>query len=305
MKKVSVIIPAYNKAALTVQTVESVLNQTYPNIEVIVVDDGSTDNTREQLSIYGRRIRYVYKENGGACSARNLGIQLAQGEFIGFLDCDDLYVENKIALSVAYLKENPRFGFIHTAVHFIDDKNNIIGHRSHPESRREGWIAPRLIFGNYICNSTIVVRRPCLDKVGFFDESFFMPADWDLWLRLAESYQVGFLDKPLTQYRVSAHYILSNLEKSQEEEETVIEKYFLRHSNLPVTFKKRVVSNLHLRYALSHFLKQNVSRSKSEFSSSLNIDPFNTKALLLSAYSVVAPNHLRSRLAKKNGLKTK
>lgn len=91
MKKVSVIIPAYNKADLTVKTVQSVLSQTYVNIEIIVVDDGSTDNTREKLSVYATKIKYFYKNNGGACSARNAGIRLANGRYIAFIDCDDLY----------------------------------------------------------------------------------------------------------------------------------------------------------------------------------------------------------------------
>ena len=102
MRKVSVIIPAYNKAALTVKTVESVLNQTYKNIEIIVVDDGSTDDTRRFLLPYDKEIKYIYKRNAGVCSARNVGIHLSTGEYIGLLDCDDMYLPQKIELSVEH-----------------------------------------------------------------------------------------------------------------------------------------------------------------------------------------------------------
>src|ERR1051325_3457562 len=91
LKKVSVIIPAYNKAEYTRRTVESVLAQTYPNIEIIVVDDGSKDQTSQVMAEYGDRITYIQKSNGGACSARNEGIRHAKGEFLTLLDCDDLY----------------------------------------------------------------------------------------------------------------------------------------------------------------------------------------------------------------------
>lgn len=305
MEKVSVIIPAYNKAEWTAQTVDSVLQQTYPNIEVIVVDDGSKDHTRQRLSVYGDRIRYIYKDNGGACSARNEGIRQATGEFVAFLDCDDLYLEDKVAASVAYLRENPRFVFIHTAVNFIDDQNNVVGYRSHPKSRYEGWIAQRLIFENYICNSTIVVRQEALQQAGFFDESFFMPADWDMWLRLAEVGQVGFINRPLTQYRVSAHYIMNNLEKSEDEERVVIEKFFGRHPGAGNAFRKRVSSNLYLRYALAHFLKQNSGRSREQFKMALGTDPLNIKAAFLWAYAALAPQQFYSHLARKNGFSLK
>ena len=95
MKKVSVIVPAYNKAEYTQKTIESILAQTYPEIEIIVVDDGSTDNTRQALEKFQGRIDYVYKPNGGACSARNFGFKKSAGDYIGFLDCDDLYAKKK------------------------------------------------------------------------------------------------------------------------------------------------------------------------------------------------------------------
>ena len=109
MKKVSVIIPAYNKADLTVKTVESVLSQTYENIEIIVVDDGSTDDTKSKIENFGDKVHYIYKQNGGACSARNVGIKQATGDFISLIDCDDIFYPEKIVQSVECLNNNSDF----------------------------------------------------------------------------------------------------------------------------------------------------------------------------------------------------
>ncbi len=299
MEKVSIIIPAYNKAELTVKTVKSVLNQTYPHTEIIVVDDGSVDQTQKYLSEFKNRIQYVYKTNGGACSARNLGIRLAQGEFIGFLDCDDLYLENKVELCVDFLKRNPDYGFVHTAAFFIDREEKIVGFYFHPKSQKQGWIADRLILGNYICNSTVIVRKSCLQEVGFLDESIFMPADWDLWLRLAEKFKVGYINKPLTKYRITDNYTFKRIEECQEEEKIVLNKFFFRNQNSSSLYKNRVFSYFHLRYAQCYFIQDKHQRFKEEFWQTLKMYPLNVKALAHLLYYCLAKENLKSNLRKR------
>ena len=186
MKKVSVIIPAYNKADLTVTTVRSVLGQTYGNIEIIVVDDGSTDDTREKLQIFGDRILYIYKQNGGACSARNIGIKKATGEYIALLDCDDIYYPEKIAKSVECLEKKSDFGFVYTGAYFIDGCGDVISEHRAAGGQPSGWITTKLLQENFICNSTAVIRKECFEIVGYFDENIFIPADLDMMLRLSE-----------------------------------------------------------------------------------------------------------------------
>lgn len=299
MKKISVIIPAYNMAELTVKAVESVLNQTYENIEIIVVDDGSTDNTRQRLISYAKDIKYVYKKNGGACSARNLGISLSTGEYIGFLDCDDTYLPKKVELCVDYLEKHPDFGFVHTAAYYVDRNDTILRTFSHRRSRRIGWIAKKLLPRNYICNSTPLVRRVCFEKTGLFDETIFIPADWDMWLRLAEKYQVGYMNTPLTLYRMSGSYILNNVEKSKQEEKLMLEKAFLRNPQIRSGFKKRLISDVYLRCAIYYLLIGRFQKAKQELGQAIAKSKTNFKAILLLGYFFISRKSLQFLIKKK------
>lgn len=299
MKKVSIIIPAYNKADMTAKVVESVLNQTYRNIEVIVVDDGSTDNTRQRLIPYTDKIKYVYKENGGACSARNVGIRFSTGEYIGFLDCDDLYLPEKIGLSVDFLERHPDFGLVYNAAYFIDEKENILRIFSHYKSRHTGWIANGLLLRNFICNSTVIIRRSCFEKVGIFDETIFIPADWDMWLRLAEQYKVGYINLPLTYFRISDSYIIRHIEQTKREEFAFLGKAFQRNLGLKSHFKDKVVSNVHCRCALYYLFIADFGNAKKELFLSIRKHKLNIKAILLLISYIVARKTLPSLIKKK------
>jgi glycosyltransferase involved in cell wall biosynthesis len=299
MSLASVIIPAYNKAEYTCRAVDSVLGQTYRDVEIIVVDDGSTDDTRERLKTYGNRIQYIYKSNGGACSARNVGIRQAKGEYIALLDCDDLYLPAKIEESVNVLRARPEIGFIHTMAYLVDRDDNIVHVYARPEARFEGKIAQRLIFGNFICNSTVVVRRSCLDRVGLFDETIFTPADWDMWLRLAEQFQTAYIKTALTKYRVSDNYIFNKLELAQKEERIAIERFFQRNPSLLTGFKNKVLSNWHLRYAQCYVVKEDHDRVRKEFKEALALYPATVKGWIFIVLYNCARPFLKSFLRKK------
>jgi glycosyltransferase involved in cell wall biosynthesis len=295
MSLVSVIIPAYNKSDYTCRTVDSVLAQTYPQIEIVVVDDGSTDDTRQRLEAYGGRIRYVYKKNGGACSARNEGIRQAKGEYLAFLDCDDLYLPAKIEHGVQYLQGHPEAGFVHTKAYTMDQHDKVVGVYERLAGRRDGWIADRLILGNFVCNSTVVARRSCVEKAGSFDESMFMPADWDMWLRLAEQAPAGYIDEPLTKYRITDNYVFKNLEKAQQEEEVVIRKYFARNLQAG-RVEKKVLSNLHMRFSQCYVLKDDSRRVREELKQALAYNPWNIKAWIIRILNVTAHARLKAVL---------
>jgi len=238
------------------------------------------------------------KKNGGACSARNLGISLAKGEYIGLLDCDDLYLPEKIELSVRFFEKNPDFGFIHSAAYFIDGNGKVLRKFSHRQSRRMGWIAKNLVFRDFICNSTVVVRKACFEKVGLFDERIFTPGDWDMWLRLAEKYKAGYIDIPLVSYRASGSYILSHIEQMKKEERLVLEKNFKENNHLTISDQNKAVSNIHYRCALSYLLIGDFDKTKEELILSLSKNKLNIKAVISLLYFLISPRSLQS-LAKK------
>jgi len=296
---VSVIIPAYNMAQLTVKTVESVLNQSYKNIEIIVVDDGSTDDTKEKLSIFGNKINCICKENGGACSARNVGIRISKGKYIGILDCDDLYDAKKIELSVKFLEENPDFGLVHTDAYFVDQNDTIIRRRAHKKCKYSGWIKDKLILSTFICNSTVVLRRECFDQVGLFDEDMFPPADWDMWLRVSEFFQVGYVNAPLTKYRVTSSGCLNNLEQTRKEYLLVLDKFFLRNKLSGSSIKKKAYAACHLSFAQWYVVKNNKMRAREEVLLSLKEKFFNGKAIFFLLCNLFFYGYLEKKLKSK------
>ena len=199
MPTVSVIIHTYNNEKFIAETVESVLNQTYKDYEIIVVDDGSADGTRDALVPYMQKIRYHYKENGGIASAKNAGISLTQAKFVAFLDHDDLWVPDKLQLQMECFREHPRVGLVYAKYTSFRDGKEL---RTKPEKGYSGWIFKELLSKSFIQTSTVVVKRECLDAVGPYDETFSLGDEYDMFLRIARKFQCGFVDKGLTRYRV-------------------------------------------------------------------------------------------------------
>ncbi|MDD5633967.1 MAG: glycosyltransferase [Candidatus Omnitrophica bacterium] len=292
--KVSIIIPAYNKAELTVKTVDSVLRQTYNNIEIIVVDDGSTDDTHQRLISYGDKIVYIHKENGGACSARNLGIKAAKGEYIGILDCDDLYLPEKVEISVKYLEENMEAGFVSTVAYLIDETEQVQGIHCLGRNKGTGWITKKLLAGNFVCNSTVIVRKSCLDLVGLFDETIFFPADWDMWLRLSENFKAGYINVPLSMYRTTGSYLARHLDQSKKEELIVLEKAFKRNTILREYLKNKAVSNVYRRYSLNYLFCGDINKSREFLIMSLRKYLLSPKTLFLFLCTIVCGGRLSS-----------
>ena len=199
MPTVNVIIHTYNNERFIAETVESVLNQTYKEYEIVVVDDGSVDGTRDALIPYMQKIRYHYKENGGIASAKNAGISLSETEFVAFLDHDDLWVPDKLQLQMEHFNENPQIGLVYAKYTSFRDGKEL---RTKPEKGYSGWIFKELLSKSFIQTSTVVVKRECLDAVGPYDETFSLGDEYDMFLRIARKFQCGFVDKGLTRYRV-------------------------------------------------------------------------------------------------------
>ncbi len=201
MIKVSVVIPAYNAMRFLPQAVESALAQTWRDFELLVVDDGSSDNTGEWAAQHhDGRVRLIRQANQGAATARNTGILEAKGEYIAFLDADDLWEPTKLEKQVMRLEAQPEVGLVHTAIRYIDENgreiNRVLG------TQGDGDVWKEVVVHNPVrCGSTPLVRRECFEKVGVFDPGLSFSEDWDMWIRISAHYHFAVLSEPLVLYR--------------------------------------------------------------------------------------------------------
>jgi len=279
--KVSVVIPTYNSAQFIVETLESVFAQTYEDYEIIVVDDGSTDNTREVLKPYMSRIRYIYKENGGASSARNLGIKSAEGEYIAFLDSDDLWMPEKLEKQMEYFQTNPDCGLVYSDCIRIDS-DGVYLPQSDVYSKVSGYIFLKLLEGFVLPTSTVIAKVECFGIAGYFDENLERCEDYDLWLRIARFFTVGYTEGPLVKYRVRSHWSTQIIDKSHEGALVVLTRAVERFGDeIPdkEELLKNRVSDIYFNWGLSHFTRDSFKEARGKFAIAAKYPP-RSRALL-------------------------
>ena len=200
---VSVVIATYNCAEYLAQAIDSVLAQTYPNLEVQVVDDGSSDHTKAVLSRYRAdpRVHCHEQANAGQTSAKNRGIRESTGEFIAFCDADDIWLPHKLAVQIPVFAGRDRLAVVYSRVAAISpDGKRLTGPRI--DHYVSGRITEALFKTNIVPFGTAVIRRACLQEMGSFDERYRMGIDWELWLRLSTHYEFHFVDEVTYLYRI-------------------------------------------------------------------------------------------------------
>lgn len=231
---VSVIIPAYNADQFIAQAIQSVMDQTYRWYEIIVVDDGSTDETQGILKGFSGQIRCMYQENRGPSVARNVGIAIAQGKYICFLDADDLWTSDKLEIQVAFLERHSDIALVfsdhqdfqegYVAPHsFLDDKRKTFGDALVTEVPIQKAFF-RLIQENFISTPTVMLRKTCFDKAGLFDANLWSVEDRDLWLRIAANFKLACLPKIFCKRRVHQANISKQPELTLHGRIAVLEK---------------------------------------------------------------------------------
>lgn len=211
----SIIIPAYNAMNYLPQTLESVLEQTFTGFEVLIINDGSSDNIVEWFcNIVDPRVKLISQENQGVSAARNIGIQNSTGEYIAFIDADDLWEPTKLEKQLQCFQNNPSIGLIHTAMTIIDEEGKSLGRTF--ISNVEGDALKPLLEQNTIVTSSVIIRRSCLD-VGNFDNNLHSSEDWELWVRIALRYPIMLIKEPLVYYRHHANNTTKNWQMLEQD----------------------------------------------------------------------------------------
>jgi glycosyltransferase involved in cell wall biosynthesis len=202
--KVTVIIPTYNRALMVEKACVSVLNQTYKDFEVFVVDNGSTDNTERAISnLNDSRVRYIRmsQPTDGPAGPRNHGIRISDSPYLAFLDSDDQWLDDKLTLQMALFEGRERLGLVYSDG-FITRNSSKTKRVKDLKMLHRGNITTHLIKGNFMPLSSVVARRECFQECGAFNEKFFSAADWELWLRCVERFEVDYVDRPLIKYLI-------------------------------------------------------------------------------------------------------
>ena len=239
MSSVSVIVTTYNRGHLLEAAVRSVLEQTAQDLEIIVMDDGSRDNTSEVVrSIPDPRIRYLRNAtNRGVAASRNRGIQNARGDHIAFLDDDDRWVPSKIEAQLRVLgSAPPEVGGVYSGYLEVDADDRVVG-RECPSA--QGDLLAPLLLRNGIATSSVLLKRECLEAVGGFDPTVPYCDDHDLWIRVAEKYRWACLSEPLVRYRTHEVQLTNNLSLVIAGKERMLEKYDAQLASQPAIHCKR------------------------------------------------------------------
>jgi glycosyltransferase involved in cell wall biosynthesis len=257
---VSVVIPAYNHAAFLGQTIASALAQSWRDLEVIVVDDGSSDNTAEVAGQFGGSIRYFRQQNRGMAGCRNTAVRKASGEFIGFLDDDDLWTPEYLTTVIPVLQSNPGLAACHTGSQVIDGSGKLLPQTSSktvPSDR----MYDALIDGGFFPPCSVTVRRACLDTVGLFDEGLQGCADWDMWLRVSQRYGFAGIPAVLVYYRVHGGGLSSNIQHMFTDNLKAAAKHFGPNEGDPRTWpesRRRAYAGAYFTAALGYFQRGEV-----------------------------------------------
>lgn len=215
--KATIVIPTYNVSRYVRATLDSVIQDADDEIEILVIDDGSSDDTLSIVQGYGPRVRWFHQANQGAAAARNKGIELSTGEIIFFLDSDDVVFPGKFASALEVFAQNPHVGMVFTNLMYIDSAGNTLNHDvldDYPAIRQLGtaalgWhVLPKesahlqLIASNYISTSGVAIPRRVLDEIGGFKPDYYCGEDWDLWMRVTERFDIAYVPKTTHAYRL-------------------------------------------------------------------------------------------------------
>ena len=242
--RVSVVVTCYNYGNFIDTCLNSILNQTFTDHEIIIVNDGSTDDSEEKILPYAQKhenITYIKQKNAGQARAKNVGIRNSSGEYVAFLDADDIWEEEKLERQLPIF-EDKAVGVAYSKAKYINEQGKLMdfeltGRYLQP---RKGWVTDYLIYDNFVPFSSAIVRRECLDDFRGFDESYAMGIDWDLWLRISTKFKFDYVDERLLNYRIGHGTQMSKEKEKRHFYSEQILNNFLKKYKINKKLYKRV-----------------------------------------------------------------
>jgi glycosyltransferase involved in cell wall biosynthesis len=281
-KSVSVVIPTYNYGRFITDAIRSVLDQTRPPAEIIVVDDGSTDETRAVVNSFADEVRYIHQNNAGICAARNRGVSESTSELIAFLDADDIWEPTNLEKQVSRFEGDESIGLVHCAMREFDDETGETT-RFHLEGGEDG-VADNLLLweGPVIAGpgGGVTVSRKAFDQVGGFDTRMKVGEDWDFCYRVARLFKVAFVAEPLINYRnhkAASHRNVDNMERGML---LFYEKAFATDDPEILKLRRRAYGNFHKVMAGSYFHSGRIGKFCAHASKSIWMRPRNLEYFL-------------------------
>jgi len=290
MPKVSVIIPTRNRADFLRSAIASVLNQTYQDFELIVVDDASKDNTREVVASFAdSRIKYFCHQTGrGDGGARNTGIINSSADYIAFLDDDDQWLPEKLGLQLTVLENSPaHIGGVYTGQFDVNDTDGEISKICSPN--RRGDLSQYLFKDPCIVTSTVLFRRECFEKLGLFDESIPYCNDYDMWIRIAKEYHFECIEEPLVKYLIHTNKLSTNFKLSIRGRELILEKYRqdFKHHRKAHGYGYQVLGE-------TYCYDGNVEKGREAFLKSMKIYPFEIRCYVHFCLSLLGAKNFKA-----------
>lgn len=272
---VSVLMPTYNRERYLPEAIESVLRQTYESFELLIVDDGSTDRTKEVVAPYltDHRIKYFHKPNGGQSSGRNFGFKRSQGSYICFLDSDNKWLPNKLELCVNAALENPSYDVFYGDNIAIDSEGNEL-HRVKMK-RHSGMITAELLKDNFVTINTSMLSRECYEAMGGLDEKFLRAPDYEFWLRLSTKFKFLYIPEYMALYRIMEDQISSDKDGRFKANKEILMHFFDQHPDAVSKKQKRIgLSHFYNRKARYESSKKRPFKASKDWLKSLAYYPF-------------------------------
>ena len=305
MPKVSVIIPTYNRSHYVGEAIDSVLGQTFKDLEIIIVDDGSTDNTKQVLKNYASSIHYIFQEKKGRAEARNKGLKAAKGGYIAFLDDDDIWLPNKLEKQIIFLDAYPNIGLVHTFTEVIDEGGRLLGKETgsrlklYKKAMRIGYTYEGMSQLCVMFMSTVMVRKECLNKIGLFDSRTESFEDWDFYLRFALKYRIDTIPEPLVKSRIHQKQS-TRVEFTQGRIGTSMKHLSLLDSHPDFSSGNRIRHNFYVHLANAYYIDRQFTMFRIYALKILKLNPLSLFCSRLGIHFLMAmlPPNLMQKIQK-------